>query len=90
MLQNDLQGSDNSYCSFSTLEPTSASISKKLEPLRRQRGVARGVLNIATPEVQLDRPGIVAIIGELIAAGIAQHVVIGLDTEFGRGAGLQH
>jgi hypothetical protein len=31
-------------------------ISKEfLEPLRRQRGVARGVLNVAMPEVSLDR-----------------------------------
>jgi hypothetical protein len=52
-----------------------SSISKEfLEPLRRQRGIARRILNIAMPEIRLDRPRVVAIVGQLVAAGVAQHV----------------
>jgi hypothetical protein len=51
------------------------SISKKfLEPLRRQGGIARRILNIAMPEIRLDRTRIMAVVGELIAAGMPQHV----------------
>jgi hypothetical protein len=58
------------------------SISKKLlEPLRRQRRVARRILNVAMPEVGLDRPRVVAVVGELIAAGVAEHVGVNFDTE---------
>jgi hypothetical protein len=52
-----------------------SSISKKfLEPLRRQGGVARRILDVAMPEIRLDRPRIVAVICELVAAGMAEHV----------------
>ena len=58
------------------------SISKKfLEPLRRQRGVARRILNVAMPEIRLDRPCIVAIVGELVAARVAQHVGVRIDAQ---------
>jgi hypothetical protein len=56
-----------------------------LEPLRRQRGIARRVLDIAVPKVGLDRPRIVAVVGELVAAGVAQHVGVRLDAEVGLG-----
>jgi hypothetical protein len=49
-----------------------SSVSKKfLEPMRRQRGIARRILNIAMPEIRLDRAGVVAVVGELVAAGMA-------------------
>jgi hypothetical protein len=61
-------------------------ISKEfLEPLRRQRGVARGVLNVAMPEIGLDCARVVAIVGELVAAGMAQHVGMRLDAQIGHG-----
>jgi hypothetical protein len=44
------------------------------EPLRCQSGIARRVLNVAMPEIRLDRACVVSIVGELIAAGMAQHV----------------
>jgi hypothetical protein len=47
--------------------------------------VARCVLNIAIPEVRLDRAQVVAIVGELVAAGMAQHVGVDLDAQIGRG-----
>ena len=68
------------------------SISKKfLEPLRRQGGIARRVLDIAMPEIGLDRTRVVAIVGELVAAGMAEHVGVRLDAQIGRdGCPLDH
>jgi hypothetical protein len=49
-----------------------SSISKKFpEPLRRQRRIPRRVLNIAMPEIRLDRTRVMTVIGELVAAGMA-------------------
>jgi hypothetical protein len=45
-----------------------------LEPLRRQGGIARRILNVAMPEIGLDRARVVAVVGELVAAAVAQHV----------------
>jgi len=62
------------------------SISKKfLEPLQRQGGVARRILDVAVAEIGLDRPRVVAVIGELVAAGMSWHVGVRLDTQIGRG-----
>jgi hypothetical protein len=41
-------------------------------------------LNIAVPQVSLQRPRVDAVIGELVAAGVAQHVGVRLDAELGR------
>jgi hypothetical protein len=59
-----------------------------LKAIRRQRRVPRRVLDIAVPQVGLQRPRIDAVICELIAAGVAQHVSVRLDAEisYGRGA----
>ena len=43
---------------------------KVLETRRRQLSVSHGVLNIFVPEVRLQRPRIVASVGERIAAGM--------------------
>jgi hypothetical protein len=53
------------------------------EPLRRQGGIARRVLNIAMPEIGLDRTGVVAIVGELVAAGMTEHAGVRLDAQIG-------
>ena len=46
------------------------SIAKKFpEPLRRQGRIARRILNIAMPEIGLNRARVVSVIGELVAAG---------------------
>jgi hypothetical protein len=37
------------------------------------------------PEIGLDRPRIVAVVGEFVAAGVAQHVGMRLDARIGRG-----
>jgi hypothetical protein len=49
--------------------------------LRSQRGVPRRILDIAVAEISLDCPGIVAVIGELVAAGMPKHVGMGLNTQ---------
>ena len=47
---------------------------KRGEALGAQLGIAHGVLNILVPQVVLNRPGIVAVIGQLKARGVAEHV----------------
>ena len=44
------------------------------EPVRRQLGVAHRVLDVLVAEVGLHRPRVCALVGELVAAGMAQHV----------------
>jgi hypothetical protein len=64
----------------------SASIPEKfLEPLRRQSGIAGGVLNIAVPEIGLDGARVMAIIGELVAAGVPEHVSMRIDAQISSG-----
>ena len=42
-------------------------------------------------EPSLDRPGVVALVGKGVAAGVAQHVRMGLEIEAGAGGGaLDH
>ena len=36
------------------------------------------------PEIRLDRTRVVAVIGELVAASVAEHVGMRLDAEIGR------
>jgi hypothetical protein len=47
----------------------------------RRRGAAwpepHRVLNVPVPEIVLDRPRVVAVVGELVAAGVAQHGLAG-------------
>ncbi len=47
---------------------------KILEPLRAQLRVAYGVMDILVPQVVLDRPGIMPVIGQLETGGMPQHV----------------
>jgi hypothetical protein len=42
--------------------------------MRRQGGIAGRVLDVAVTEIRLDRACVVAIVGELVAAGMPQHV----------------
>ena len=48
-----------------------------LEPCRIGGGVADGVLDVAVAEVVLDQPGVRALVGQGVAAGVAQHVRVG-------------
>ena len=42
-----------------------------LEPIRRQLGIAHGVLNVLVPEICLEGASIVAFVGQGEAAGMA-------------------
>src|SRR5215467_10096688 len=57
-----------------------------LEAGRRQLGVAHRVLDVAVPEISLQRTGIDAVIGEFEAAGVPQHVRVHWETETSREA----
>src|ERR1700730_18441095 len=52
---------------------------KVLEPVRRQLGVANGVLDVLVAQVGLQRARVAAIIGELEPTGVAQHVRVHLQ-----------
>src|SRR5262245_63225012 len=54
-----------------------------LKSRRRQLGVAHGALNVAVAEVSLQRPRVVAFVGQRVAAGMPQHVRVRLECEFG-------
>jgi hypothetical protein len=54
-----------------------------LELNRRKLGVADRVPNVLVAEIGLDRPGIGAVVGQLEAAGVAQHVGVDLEAELG-------
>jgi hypothetical protein len=57
---------------------------KILKPHRRQLRVAHRVLDVLVPEVRLQRPGVVSLIGQRIAASVPQHVGVALEAELGR------
>jgi hypothetical protein len=44
---------------------------KPRKPIRRQSGVSRGALEISVAKVMRQAPGIMPIVGELVAAGMA-------------------
>ena len=54
------------------------------EPIGRQRGVAHRGHNAAVAKVVLDSTGILAIISQLVAAAMAQHVAMNEKAEPGR------
>src|SRR5262249_39309543 len=54
--------------------PTTLIPPKVLEPVGRQFGVPDRVLDVPVPEVVLQRPRVVAIVGELVPTGMAKHV----------------
>src|SRR5262245_136684 len=51
-----------------------ASTPEVLKPVRRQLGVAHRVLDVLVPEPCLQRPGVVAGVGQRVAAAMPQHV----------------
>jgi hypothetical protein len=53
------------------------------EPIRRQRRVDRCAGDRPMPEPPLDGPGVVAFIGEGVAAGVAKHMGMGLELHAG-------
>jgi len=62
-----------------------------LEARRRKLGIAHGVLDVLVSKVSLKGTGIVALVGQGEAAGMAQHVRVRLEAELGGLAGtLDH
>ena len=61
-----------------------------LEPGRCQLGVTDGVLDVLVAQIRLQRARVLAGIGEREAAGMAQHVRVGLDLEPGSLASAAH
>jgi hypothetical protein len=59
------------------------STAKILEPVRRQCRVDGRARDRPMAEPSLDRPGVVALVGQRVAAGVAQHVGMGLDLKLG-------
>ena len=53
------------------------------EPNRRQFRVTDGMLDRLVAEIVLDGPRIVAVMGELVAAGVPQHVDVNREAELG-------
>jgi hypothetical protein len=60
---------------------------KILKPPRRQRRVASRVLDIAVPQVGLQRPRIDPVVGQLEPAGVPEHVGVYFDPEVSSDAG---
>src|SRR5664279_2849660 len=56
---------------------------KVIELGMMSRGVPNRVLDILMPKVVLDCAGVASIVGEFIAAGMAQHVRMNLEREAG-------
>lgn len=56
---------------------------KLLEPARRKLGVPNGMLNVLVAEIGWQRPRVVTVIRQLIAASVAQHVRVRLETKPG-------
>ncbi len=54
-----------------------------LEPRRVSGCIADGVLNVAVPKIDLDKPDVRALVGEGKAAGMAQHVGMNSNGEAG-------
>ena len=62
------------------------------ESVRRKLRIAHGVLDILVSKVVLQGTGIVAVVSELVAAGVAQHVRVDWQTASQRscrGAGMR-
>jgi hypothetical protein len=55
-----------------------------LEPGRRKLGVFGGVLDPPVAHVHLDRPGVVAVVAQLVAAAVPEHVRMHGEGEAGR------
>lgn len=58
-------------------------LKEPLELTRRQRGIAGRVLGVGVAQIYLWGAGIDAIVGQLVAAGVPQHMGMHLDAQLG-------
>src|SRR5262245_9285710 len=63
--------------------PPSSVPPKVLEAVGRHVGVPDGVLNVLVPEVVLQGPRVVAVVGELESTGMAKHVWVDREWHLG-------
>ena len=73
-----------------SLSSIDTSTPKILEPIRRQLGVAHRVLDILVAEIGLQGSGIVALVRQGKAAGMAQHVRMSFEAELGSFSSALH
>ena len=55
-----------------------------LKSVRRQSRVTDGRIDRLVPEIMLDRPRVLAVIGKLVPAGMTQHVAVNKKWEASR------
>jgi hypothetical protein len=64
---------------------------KSIKSIRRKRSVSGGRLQISMAQIMRKRPGVLPIIGELIAGRMSQHMRVNLEWKLSRLAGsLDH
>jgi len=69
----------------------SASVTPEvLEARGRQFGVAHGVLDVSMAEIHLQGARVGALVGKLKAAGVSEHVWVGLEAKLGHDAQPRH
>jgi len=56
------------------------------EPIRRQLGIPNRMLNVSVPQVVLNRPRVVAVVRQLVAARVVPHVRMHEEAQRGDGA----
>ena len=57
---------------------------ESLESIRCEVGVPHGVRDVPVTEVVLEGSSVVALVGELVAAGVPQHVRVDGEVQLGR------
>jgi hypothetical protein len=57
------------------------SLPEAIEPVCSQLAVPDGVVDVLMPEVRPQRPGIDAVVRELVASGVAQHVGMSFERQ---------
>ena len=61
---------------------TNGSITPEVfESIRRQLGIAGGVLDVAVSQVLLDRPRILPVVGQFVPGGMAKHMWVNLKRD---------
>src|SRR5262245_40707201 len=65
------------------LAPSTSVPPKVLKPVERHFGVPDGVLDVLVPEVVLQGPRVVAIVGELEPTGMTKHVRVDREWHLG-------
>jgi hypothetical protein len=79
----DLRSAGSTRANTPIIPKTRSIAPEILETRRRQLRVPAGVLDVLVAEIGLQRAGIDAVVSELVAAGVPQHVGMDDDVEAG-------